>query len=301
MDLPVEVRVIIYDLALVRSKIFVPTVSPKKLHDGKDDPNLFHISWGVNHPPYRLLAANGDIYDRYLEFEDYTQERPPVYLGLLQGVSKAVQVEAEAVFYSPKNQFVMPAGLFWYPAVHGMEWLETNNPRIPPFQNISFTFDMRDSSADSLADSYAFRKKMNQHHDRMYFDNDLTQKNRLRLIHNKQKKGLEDVWFARCLTIKKLDLRYLELDFEECYCPMGCCRMVQFICAKLWAIARLYKSLDRIDVLGLAGSGEERRVRSQLAGDDRSWSESDKDDEGGNHGPCGITCRLTKLKRYEQD
>ncbi|KAL8779732.1 MAG: hypothetical protein Q9213_006800 [Squamulea squamosa] len=292
MDLPIEIRAMIYDLALVRGKICVPTL-PKKFRDELD---VVDFCAGCNNAPYRLTTFDKYVYHRYLDFLEYTEDAPPIFLSLLQGVSKAVQAEAEAVFYGSKNLFVMPAGVFVYPAVHGRVVA-----RRPPFQSLSFTFDMRDSSACVCKDSHIVRRGVNQQSHQGCFDVQLTQQQRLQLIHDLQRFALEGVWNARCLIIKDLDLRYLELDFEECYCPMGCCRMVDFVCARLWALARLCKTLERIDVLGLASRGEARRVRLQLAGDERSWGDADQEGEDGNREPCPIGWRLANSEHEENE
>lgn len=56
---------------------------------------------------------------------------------------------------------------------------------------------------------------------------------RLQAIHDQLKENLLDTWQEKCSTLRKLSLTDLEVDFEHCKCPIGCCRMVEDLFAEL--------------------------------------------------------------------
>ena len=51
--------------------------------------------------------------------------------------------------FRPKNHFVLPATLYAYPKASGHFHAYTNEqPKLPPFKSVSYTFDMRDIYLD---------------------------------------------------------------------------------------------------------------------------------------------------------
>jgi hypothetical protein len=110
MHLPLTIRYMIYEHALVRGKIFVP--------------NSFGFLRGPREQAEAGLSST-DFYSfkgqRHLDFAKYRMANNcsvqinPVTRGLFQGVSKAVQEEAEYVFWGIGNQFVFPASRFDIP------------------------------------------------------------------------------------------------------------------------------------------------------------------------------------------
>ena len=102
MHLPVALRYVIYEHALVRGKIFVPNtfLDLRRLETGQ------------------AKYSTNDCYEkrrqRYLDMDLYRSSR---VTGLLRGVCKAVQTEAEYVFWGFGNTLVVPAGEFHDPLV----------------------------------------------------------------------------------------------------------------------------------------------------------------------------------------
>lgn len=43
----------------------------------------------------------------------------------------------------------------------------------------------------------------------------------------------EDAWRQRFSDIKEMTLDRLQLSLEDCYCPVGCCRQVAWVCEQL--------------------------------------------------------------------
>ena len=89
---------------------------------------------------------------------------------------------------------------------------------------------------------------------------------RLQLIHDEEKRALEDPWGKRCHIIRNdLILRYLQLDLECCFCPFGCCRMAAFVFTALKGYAALWAvSLERLYIIGLTSEAEAARARCFL-------------------------------------
>lgn len=144
---------------------------------------------------------------------------------MLQGVSRTVQKEAEVVFWGSKNEFVFPVGTFDYPVYfHGMGIAEAAQT-IPPIKNVSFAFDQRDYEGYELSDAVALR------HTVLFDDPDLTGTALRDAIHDYRKDMLVSTWDARCrfLTVH-MSLKRLQIDFEDCFCPSSCCRMVDRVC-----------------------------------------------------------------------
>lgn len=49
-------------------------------------------------------------------------------------------------------------------------------------------------------------------------------------VHNKKLVSLQSIWVARIEATKFMTLDKLQLSFEECYCGVGCCRQVAWVC-----------------------------------------------------------------------
>ena len=96
MDLSLEIRNMIYEYSLVRGTIFIPPVV-EDIFAGSD-----YLIYG-NDDERSSRYHEGHVYLYYKEREKYGYSESLITIGLLQGVSKAVQTEATAVFYGVKN------------------------------------------------------------------------------------------------------------------------------------------------------------------------------------------------------
>ncbi|KAG8159149.1 hypothetical protein KVR01_010810 [Diaporthe batatas] len=227
MYLPGEIRDIIYRLALFRGKVVVP--------------NSRH-SMG---PQAFEAVENYESFDGYYyrRYEGVTHElhamrhsHHTIPLGLIQGVSRAVHDEAARIYFG-SNQFIFPSGSFVHPRycnlrtafeAHGGDGFQrdidnrTNNA--PLLRDVSYTFDMRDHPIDDHTNLY-----MNYGIKASVDDGRRSRGEALQALHDAKALELEIDWAERIDSIKLMTLDRLVLDFQECYCPIGCCRKVQWV------------------------------------------------------------------------
>lgn len=57
---------------------------------------------------------------------------------------------------------------------------------------------------------------------------------------------------------KKLNATFLQIDVEECYCALGCCRMAEEVCEYLGPFD---KFSGDIEIIGLEDEDEAARVK----------------------------------------
>ena len=270
-----DIRYLIYDILLVRGKVFVP------MKDGPhnvwcygttadEDEALDHHETYTDARgevmPFQSERFNRQRYPRYADYEKYKYGTRRHEMSLLQGVCKTIQGEAEAFFYGGKNQFVLPVGPWPF-------------RRIFPFQNISVSFDMRDHPVHPWM-TRGILQERRPTVGRSF--KQMTQRERQKAMHDQQLYWLSEMWYARARRISNMrKLAFLQLDFEECYCPMGCCRCVEEIFERIWCnwqedeMEDYYDSdgeelekraiFERIEITGLIDHAEARYVQSTLA------------------------------------
>ena len=83
---------------------------------------------------------------RYRYADVWSYSTPQITTGLLQGVSKRIQKEAEETFYSALNHFVLAVGYRRYAD-------PTRFPQTLPIASLSIAFDIRDGILESLDES----------------------------------------------------------------------------------------------------------------------------------------------------
>lgn len=287
MDLPLSIRYMIYDLLLIRGKIFIRNsiaggayaVTPQNTTPPfsrlEEIPPVKTSAYYHTIIPYSRDTYRGHVRPRYTDWEAYAQPET----GLLHGVSKAVQDEAERIFWSAKNLFVFPAGQFIVPSsYHSMHSsLLFSDPHSINFaaKAVSYTFDMRDAGPVC---PYSAREYHRLHHGPdgpTAFDN-LNPADQLRRQHDVLDQQLQAVWDDRCFLITRhLRLDRLQLDFGECYCVLGCCRKVEYVCAQLANCAGLaalcYRRPFRhgfpavFEVIGFSDEAEKELIATRLA------------------------------------
>lgn len=228
MNLPSEIRDMVYGYALHKGKVAVPNSSraTRRLE-----------------PVKYYLSDDGFGYSRYQGLEEELSamedvNRAPRPLGLVQGVSKAVHDEAARVYFGG-NQFVFPAGEFllpshcnlfhaspsavWPAQRDGGDAADRRN-NAPLLRDVSYTFDMRDHPADDYSNLYrSYEIKLS-----------IDKRTRspgeaMQALHDQKAFSLEVDWAERVDSIKRMTLDRLVLDFEECYCAVGCCRRVGWV------------------------------------------------------------------------
>ncbi|KAI0835100.1 hypothetical protein F5Y06DRAFT_306460 [Hypoxylon sp. FL0890] len=219
MKLPRELRDMIYSCALVQGSVFLPNYAGP-------------VGGPMDASRLKCLFATKDFYENtYLRYKDIPADwakglrtRQPI--GLICGVSKKVHEEAIAIYYG-RNQFVFPYGKCNIPALCPEGPLQT----FERLRDLSFTFDMRHTNFDPCFERHL--------HDTRPDENDemntlpVAPRIFLRRMHRRAMISLEHQWRNRVLFIKQFELDRLQLSFEECYCPMGCCRLAHRVARSL--------------------------------------------------------------------
>jgi len=218
--LPLNVRYLIYEYALIRRKVFVRNNSKKGAY------GEFEMELNT----YGYMDYSGETRLRFRDMMDYTKKgrAPRTAAGLLRGVSKAIQAEAEHIFWSAKNQFIFPSGPFDYPAgFYCGDLIGCGPTTLKPARNISFAFDMLDYGYVSPA---LLRGDAMDNMSDEELENATPQDFR-NAVHEIQQSSIESTWQCRLELInEQLQLQKLQIDLEQCFCPVGCCRMVEFAC-----------------------------------------------------------------------
>lgn len=270
MRLPLEIRTIIYEHALCPGIVYLHAEDlccgdyiklPRHCFSTYRDTDCDN-----DNMPGQAHDYNGNRRLRYAVWERIKNATNPVNQSLLRGVSKAVQAEASAVFYGPKNHFVLPCGSYDYPKCSGhLYTYGPEIPEIPPFQSVSYTFDMRDihwdpweireSVKDIFKDEIAVYAMT---HTKRDIEADLGER-----IHTIAEARLAAVWEKRCeIMRKKLAAIFLQIDFEECYCALGCCRMVEEVSNNIGPFHNLPGSFE---IIGLRDEDEATRVKATIS------------------------------------
>ena len=261
--LPLELRNRIYEFSLCRGKVFV------KSHyfcDGKPAYSDEDLKGKIM--PWPAHDFRGKRRPRYMQWEEIKYETSPKYTGLLLGVSKSVQKEAEQVFYGPKNHFVLPIGLYPFPDMSGENYVddEDDSFELPPFKSISYTFDMRDVHQEA----WTLREQMKEielgepekgdNFEKLGFSSE----DIMSEMHDYGKMRLDDLWEQRCKVMRgQLALKFLQIDLEECYCPTGCCRMALDVCFYLGPFTLGFP--EKFEVIGVRNKAEAANIRRIIA------------------------------------
>jgi len=246
--LPLAIRYMIYELLLVKGKVFVPR--PER--EGCED-------------YYFECDSNGKIRQRYLDWQNYDDRR--IHTALLRGVSKTMHEEAENIFWGPGNQFSFPAGRFAAPAgFSGDDSVNTPYP-LPPIKDVSYAFDLRDYGYMPPFHIIGEAKEVLQNWSESLdawepvFE-DMSQGERVMQLHDMRTSWLSELWERRCELISRLCLKRLQIDFEECYCPDGCCRQVQYVCEMLHGFENGFPTF--VEVIGHKDKVEKKLILETL-------------------------------------
>jgi hypothetical protein len=230
MHLPSEIRDVIYGFALCKGRVIVPN-SRRGMRAHAREP--------VEH----YERNNGYYYRRYegLEEEIFAtshSRHAQNPLGLIQGVSRAVHDEAARIYFG-RNQFIFPASLFELPRYcnlrddafgvlsHEQRFhhdLRNRTNNAPLLRDVSYTFDMRDHVTDDYENFYwnfGIKESVDSRA--------LSPGEALQALHDQKARLLDIDWVERIDSIKRMALDRLVLDFEECYCAIGCCRKVEWV------------------------------------------------------------------------
>ena len=223
--------------------------------------------------PFKMRSSQGYVYQRYRDYETFATNASYVpTIGLLQGVSRSVQSEAEAIFFGAKNHFIMPVT-----NTHGRKHLNQ------AVESVSYSFDMRDVTGTP----WLWKGTVNPDLNRLSQNGHAMNNARLHDIHERCLWELQYSWRKRFYKLRSYTkLRYLQLDVEECFCPLGCCRITESVFALLREFRQIYaKPLERLDLIGLSSEEEMARAQKFLA-----QGQAVNDDTG-----CVITCQTVSI------
>ncbi|KAI4860736.1 hypothetical protein F4820DRAFT_452629 [Hypoxylon rubiginosum] len=257
MNLPAEVRIMIYKCCLTKGTIFVPRgaftsrVKYKKKYtmDAQIPPTQTERYRGVPKDWGALYATKKHI-------------------GLICGVSRQVQTEALPVFYG-QNRFVLPYGYWVIPNI-----LDTPGTLTTPhgqigncMRDISVAFDSRDDEAATRSAPLCPPDTDDGH------GNVVDQEKFLRDAHDERVARVGYMWRRRIWHLQAMRLDRVRLCFRECKCPMGCCRLVGMALEELEGSSsscfsrpgRWKFSFPReVEVTGWRGEGERVRIEEAL-------------------------------------
>ena len=247
-------------MLLVQGKIYVPNTLQECGIDPADRTGNLHYAWLFM--TYTGLDDGQELrprYKKWVECVKWTRDPENPFTGaLLQRVSKNVQEEAELIFWGWKNEFIFPAGRFERPSFfHGWGGGDVDFVT-PPVQNISFAFDQRDYDGFTLYSDPSWRRM-----EALEDDPDLTGTDLRDRIHFNRESSLAAVWADRCAYITaNTRLKRLQIDFEECYCPVGCCRKVDYVCNMLhtWELA----PPEHWEIIGFLDAKEQEIILEKL-------------------------------------
>ncbi|KAI0851165.1 hypothetical protein F5Y00DRAFT_259706 [Daldinia vernicosa] len=266
MSLPIILRRTIYKYLLDKGTVFLPNLKSKM----SDIPDTKHATYnfateGLHFPYLRYRGLPGDW-----RFRDRSVTRP---IGLISGVSRSVHEEATTIYFGC-NRFVFPYGLcnlpitscyfddsdFW----HRQFFLEEGY-LLPPYallRCVSFTFDRRNIDLPSYLEVYKGHKQFHK-----LSGNDNQESEPLQLIvylmsfHDTMRRNLLESWNTVFYELRALRLERLELSFEECYCPFGCCRLVNEVLERL----RLIENPSTvIEITGWYDEKERKMIKERL-------------------------------------
>ncbi|KAI1644654.1 uncharacterized protein F4817DRAFT_346368 [Daldinia loculata] len=262
MSLSLELRDMIYKYLLDKGSVFLPNY----LEIGISGiPNTEHAVYD-----FETRGFYGD-YLRYRglpnwRFRNRSVIRP---IGLINGVSRNVHEEATTIYYGC-NRFVFPYGPFYLPITSSSShetdsWQE--GMYTPPFallSYVSFTFDMRNINASDQVEIYQERKEHKELSESSGNDNQesepLQPSNYLINFHDTMRMDLLESWDTVFDEIRMLVPDRLELSFEECYCPLGCCRLVNEVIKRL----RFCVPPAVIEMIGWYDENERERIKEGI-------------------------------------
>jgi hypothetical protein len=210
LDLPTEIRILIYEELLIVGKVFY---SPNR-HDRFN---------GQRHRGFHLFR------------------KPEVKL---LGVCRQIQDEAEPIYLS-KNLFVLP--IQWptfqpFRAVSDRSYHYYNSGGPPPqdcrhlfsakgldfVQNISFAFDQSQLSSLEGGD-FDYWQCQTLKYKKQSFDQ-LSPFERFNSFHDRQLDLVLEQWWDMASYLKHFNSKidYLQIDFSNAFCPLGDCRPISY-------------------------------------------------------------------------
>jgi hypothetical protein len=227
LDLPPEIRNMIYKEILVVGKIFYPELDP---YD-----NRLHYDFDYKKPQFALLRVCKQIHS----------EAEPLYLGMnlfvlpnkFKDCRPFCEIGRDPVTFETRR-FLFSKAAFTH------------------VRNIYFAFTTEGNG--KMGSSRVWAKYHSDPWAMPYAQ--LSDESRFDMMHQWRLHDAEDDWMdlqlSLCLFQSWMD--YIEVDFSEAYCPVGCCRKV-YVCTHRWILALGSK------VLNVIGLEEEEKLSFSCA------------------------------------
>ncbi|KAI9719274.1 MAG: hypothetical protein M1812_003604 [Candelaria pacifica] len=228
MDLPREIRMMIYEYLLVKGKVF-PHANP-----------------------------NGD--PRYAKWEEY--KRPEIQLF---AVNHQVKLETEKMYYS-KNLFVLPSGIVSIAQTNDLLFRSYLFPRasLEYVRSLSICFDTRDLEPNSHWCLFTSAEKgVDDRRGKGTFKS-LAPDERQRIIHRQARTVLVKVVWAQKFgdNFKSMTLNLLQVDLSRCYCTYGCHRYAADAAALLGPFKT--NPPKRIEIIGAQDMRERNEIWTNI-------------------------------------
>ncbi|KAI1649166.1 uncharacterized protein F4817DRAFT_332013 [Daldinia loculata] len=216
MHLPREIRAMVYEYHLLKGTIFMP--------------NTAGIRYGVTYNIKHTRDYHGRVYPRYKGLPSNWGVKYWRSIGLICGVSHAIQAETMPMFYG-RNRFVFPSGDINFPMLRRTDeslplsyWVSNK------MRDISHTFDMRDDTWTNFERSHVVRSQL---YEEEGVDAEFDSKTYMRQFHDSAVNELLSSWDERMMDVQYMNLNRLQISLEECYCSLGCCRLVNAVLDRL--------------------------------------------------------------------
>ncbi|KAI1657335.1 hypothetical protein F4813DRAFT_361099 [Daldinia decipiens] len=257
MHLSPEIRAMVYEYHLLKGTIFMPNTTPMR--------------YGVNYDTKLTRDSRGRVYPRYKGLPNNWGLRYGRSIGLICGVSHAIQAETMPIFYG-RNRFVFPPGNIDFPMLCNHESLPSSIWVPNHMRDISHTFDMRDDTWTNFQRSHKLRFQLGGEEDgedggeegvAAEFDSETY----MRRFHDSAMNELLSSWDDRVTDVQNMNLNRLQISLEECYCSLGCCRLVNTVLDRLVnAISAKPRNIRPkvIEVYGWNNEAEKSVIREAL-------------------------------------
>jgi hypothetical protein len=231
LDLPIEIRLYIYEQLVVVGKIF--------------------------YTPSQLEKQEGS---RFLEMDDYAAPE----LTMLR-VNKQIYDEAEPVYLS-KNLFVLPLGAHLKQPFVSADEVGRNDRPLFSIRGLRFVQNISLAFVSFQSQPYVHMASDWGTHGNPDYTDFVDTQARWEHIHQmadlRMSLVLDDIFVALNTQLEST-YRYLEMDFTNAFCPIGCCRLLEEAC-NLTPIETDQSRPEAIALLGLRSEEEEKVVIENL-------------------------------------
>ncbi|PSR94353.1 hypothetical protein BD289DRAFT_427739 [Coniella lustricola] len=225
MDLPPEIRRVIYEYVLVQGQVPVSVCTRTQRcidyweHTSGRPYTRYQDLWYQSDNPWEFGFNPGG----HIVCHDHcTWTKNERSMGLIKGVNRTVTMEAVPIYYGC-NRFIFPVMSSIPPRcwLGGDEYSRYHRL----LRDVSYTFDMREFGHFDDHGNLYYDRRIKRSIDK----GRLSRAEAMQLLHDQRTSELEIKWVERIDLIKQMVLRRLTLSFDEAYCRVGCCRKVDWL------------------------------------------------------------------------